>query len=131
MRQPVKVYVVGLATIYDAALLNGVVIALLTSGFTFTHTTSKFPNLGHTLNLGIGMLTAFMFSQTTGLPVFASMPTVMFVTGVYSLVTYQIIFKRIKKPELAALAGLGLLYAGTNLLIIIIHYLRTRIDTSW
>jgi len=85
--------VVGLVTIYDVALLNGVVIALLTSGFTFTHTTSKFPNLGHTLNLGIGMLTAFMFSQTTGLPVFASMPAVMFVTGVYSLVTYQIIFK--------------------------------------
>ena len=122
---------VGLATIYDAALLYGVVISLLTSGFTLTHTTSKFPNLGHTLNLGVGMLTAFLFSQTTGLPVFTSIPIVMLVTGVYSLATYRIIFKRIEKPEHAALAGLGLLYAGANLLTIIKHYLKTRIKTTW
>ena len=125
------VYVAGLATIYDAALLNGVVIALLTSGFTLTHTTSGFPNLGHTLNLGVGMLTAFIFSQATGLPVFTAMPLVILVTGVYSLATYRVIFKRIEKPELATLAGLGLLYAGVNLLVIAIHYLRNRVETSW
>ena len=122
---------VGLSTLYDAALLNGVVIALLTSGFTLTHTTCKFPNLGHTLNLGVGMLTAFLFSQSTGLPVFTSMPIVILVSGAYSLATYKIIFKRIEKPELAALAGSGLLYAGVNLLTITIHYLRTKIDTTW
>ena len=121
----------GLSTLYDAALLNGVVIALLTSGFTLTHTTSKFPNLGHTLNLGVGMLTAFLFSQSTGLPVFTSIPIVILITGFYNLATYRIIFKRIEKPELAGLAGLGLLYAGVNLLTITLHYLRTRIETTW
>jgi len=125
------VYVVGMAAIYDAALLYGLVLALSSSGFILTHTTSKFPNLGHTLNLGVGMLTAFIFSQTTGLPVLASMPAVILITGFYSLGTYRVVFKRIVKPELAALAGLGLLYAGTNILFITLHYLRTKIKTNW
>ena len=125
------VYVEGMATIYDAALLYSVVLALSSSGFILTHTTSKFPNLGYTLNLGLGMLTAFIFTQITALPVLASMPVVILITGFYSLGTYKVIFKRIEKPELASLAGLGLLYAGTNILFITLHYLRTKIKTSW
>ena len=125
------VYVVGLVTIYDAGLLFSVVIALLTTGFILTNTISGFPNLGHTLNLGVGMITAFLFIQITNTPLVAAIPVSLILTGTYSLTTYLLIFKRIKKPELASLAGFGLLLAGSNILVISLSYLRNRIDTTW
>ncbi len=125
------VYVVGLVSIYDAGLLFSVVIALLTTGFILTNTISGFPNLGHTLNLGVGMITAFLFIQITNTPLVAAIPVSLILTGTYSLATYLLIFKRIKKPELASLAGLGLLLAGQNILVISLSYLRTVIDTTW
>ena len=125
------VYVVGLVSIYDAGFLFSVVIALLTTGFILTNTISGFPNLGHTLNLGVGMITAFIFLQITNTPLVAAIPVSLIITGTYSLATYLLIFKRIKKPEHASLAGLGLLLAGSNILVISLSYLRTVIDTTW
>jgi len=125
------VYVVCLVSIYDAGLLFSVVIALLTTGFILTNTISGFPNLGHTLNLGIGMIIAFVFSQISNTPPIVAIPVSLILTGSYSLTTYLLIFKRIKKPEHASLAGLGLLLAGSNILVISLSYLRTVIDTTW
>ena len=125
------VYVVGLVSIYDAGFLFSVVIALLTTGFILTNTISGFPNLGHTLNLGVGMIIAFIFLQITNTPLVAAIPVSLILTGTYSLTTYHLIFKRIQKPELASLAGLGLLFAGSNILILSLSYLRTVIDTTW
>ena len=125
------VYVVGLVTIYDAGVLFCVVIALLTTGFILTNTISGFPNLGHTLNLGVGMIIAFVFSQISNTPPMVAIPVSLVLTGFYSLTTYLLIFKRIKKPELASLAGYGLLLAGSNILAISLSYLRNVIDTTW
>ena len=125
------VYVVGLVSIYDAGLLFSVVIALLTTGFILTNTVSGFPNLGHTLNLGVGMIIAFVFSQVSNTPPVVAIPVSLILSGTYSLTTYLLIFKRIKKPELASLAGLGLLLAGSNILVISLGYFRTVIDTTW
>ena len=125
------VYVVGLVSIYDAGFLFSVVIALLATGFILTNTISGFPNLGHTLNLGVGMITAFIFLQITNTPLVAAIPVCLILSGTYSLTTYLLIFKRIQKPELASLAGLGLLFAGSNILVISLSYLRTVIDTTW
>ena len=125
------VYVVGLVSIYDAGLLFSVVIALLTTGFILTNTISGFPNLGHTLNLGVGMIIAFVFSQISNTPPIVAIPVSLILTGSYSLTTYLLIFKRIKKPEQASLAGYGLLLAGSNILVISLSYLRTVIDTTW
>ena len=125
------VYVVGLVSIYDAGVLFSVVIALLTTGFILTNTISGFPNLGHTLNIGVGMITAFIFLQITNTPLVAAIPVCLILSGTYSLTTYLLIFKRIQKPELASLAGLGLLFAGSNILVISLSYLRTVIDTTW
>lgn len=125
------VYVVCLVSIYDAGLLFSVVIALLTTGFILTNNISGFPNLGHTLNLGVGMIIAFVFSQISNTPPIVAIPVSLILTGTYSLTTYLLIFKRIKKPELASLAGLGLLLAGSNILDIALSYLRTVIDTTW
>jgi len=125
------VYLVGLVTIYDAGLLFSVVIALLTTGFILTNTISGFPNLGHTLNLGVGMIIAFSFSQMINTSPVVAIPASLILTGIYSLATYHLVFKRIKKPELASLAGLGLLLAGSNILVISLSYLRTVIDTTW
>ncbi len=120
-----------MVTIYDAGLLFSVVIALLTTGFILTNTISGFPNLGHTLNLGVGMIIAFAFSQMINTSPVVAIPASLILTGVYSLATYHLIFKRIKKPELASLAGLGLFLAGSNILVISLSYLRTVIDTTW
>jgi len=125
------VYAIELVSIYDAGLLFGVVIALLTTGFILTNTISGFPNLGHTLNLGVGMIIAFGFSQISNTPPIVAIPVSLILTGTYSLTTYLLIFKRIKKPELASLAGLGLLLAGSNILVISLSYLRTVLDTIW
>ena len=125
------VNMVGLVSIYEAGLLFGVVIALLTPGFILTNTISGFPNLGHTLNLGVGMITAFIFIQITNTPLIAAIPVSLILTGTYSLSTYLLIFKRIKKPELASLAGYGLLLSGSNILVISLSYLRNIIDTTW
>jgi branched-chain amino acid transport system permease protein len=120
-----------LTTIYDAGLLFSVVVALLTTGFVLTNTISGFPNLGHTLNLGVGMFISFSLGQILNITPFITIPASLFVTGLYNLATYLVIFKRVKKPELASLAGLGLLLAGSNILVILLHYLRIIIDTNW
>jgi branched-subunit amino acid ABC-type transport system permease component len=120
-----------LTTIYDAGLLFSVVVALLTTGFILTNTISGFPNLGHTLNLGVGMIITFSLCQRFNITPINAIPASLFFAGLYNLATYLIIFKRVKKPELASLAGLGLLLAGSNILVILLHILRMKIDTSW
>jgi branched-subunit amino acid ABC-type transport system permease component len=125
------VYVIVLASIYDAGLLFSIVIALLTTGFILTNIISGFPNLGHTLNLGVGMIFSFLFSQITNTSPVIAIPVSLILTGIYSLITYILVFKRIKKPELASLAGLGLLLAGSKVLVILQGYLRVVIDTTW
>ena len=68
------VYTVSLGAVYDAGLIFSIVIALLTTGFMLTNTISGFPNLGHTLNLGVGMIIAFLFSQISNTPPVVAIP---------------------------------------------------------
>ena len=52
-----------LYVLYQSALIYGVVVGLLTLGFRLTHETSGYMNIGHSVNLGIGMGFGFVVIQ--------------------------------------------------------------------
>ncbi|MFH1179651.1 MAG: branched-chain amino acid ABC transporter permease [Candidatus Bathyarchaeota archaeon] len=105
-----------------AAIIFGSVVGLLAMGFRLTHETSGYMNLGHTVNLGVGMMLGFIVIQCLGIPPIMGAPFAFIITGAFNAIIYLVFFRRMEtrnySETLIALFGLVLMYLSWGVLTI-------------
>ena len=72
--------------VYQTALMYGAVVGLLALGFRLTHEISGYMNLGHTVNLGVGMMLGFIVIQQTNIAPVLGAPFSFILTGDSSVI---------------------------------------------
>lgn len=103
-------------------LILGVTIGLLTMGFRLTHKTTGYMNLGHVVNIGVGMMLGFIVIQRLGIRPIMGTPFAFIVTGIFNAVVYRVFYRRMEKHRyseaLISLFGLVFMYLGVNVITI-------------
>ena len=111
-----------LSSLQLAAIIFGATIGLLAMGFRLTHETSGYMNLGHTVNLGVGMMLGFIVIQQLEITPILGAPFAFILTGAFNAGIYLLFFSRMKKRDyseaLIALFGLVLMFLGWAVLTI-------------
>ncbi|MCW4013372.1 MAG: branched-chain amino acid ABC transporter permease [Candidatus Bathyarchaeota archaeon] len=107
---------------FYAGLILGATIGLLTMGFRLTHKTSGYMNLGHVVNVGVGMMLGFIVVQQLGLRPIMGTPFAFLLTGIFNAVVYRVFYHRMEKrgysEALISLFGLVFMYLGVNVITI-------------
>jgi branched-subunit amino acid ABC-type transport system permease component len=117
--------------IYQAALMYGAVVGILALGFRITHETSGYMNLGHSVNLGVGMAIGFLTIQQLDLnPIFGVLPAFIF-TGVFNALIYLIFYHRMEKKNyseaLISLFGLVFVFLSYPILVVLEYVMRLNL----
>jgi hypothetical protein len=85
--------------LYQSALMYGAVIGLLAIGFQLTHEVSGYMNLGHVVNLGVGMMFGFMVIQQTNIPPLLGVPFSFILTGGFNALVYLLFYRRMESKR--------------------------------
>ena len=105
-----------------SGIIYGAVIGLLTIGFRLTHQTSGYMNLGHTVNIGVGMMLGFIVIQQLRIAPIMGTPFAFILTGAFNAGTYFVFFSRMKirgySEALIGLFGLTLMFLGGAVLTV-------------
>ena len=86
--------------VYQIALVYGAVVGLLALGFRLTHEVSRYMNLGHTVNLGVGMMLGFIVIQQTNIAPILGAPFAFLLTGGFNAVIYLLFYRRMKQKSI-------------------------------
>ncbi len=121
--------------IYQAAIMYGAVVGLLALGFRITHETSGYMNLGHSINLGVGMTVGFLTIQQLDLnPIFGLLPAFI-ITGAFNALIYLMFYHRMEKKNyseaLISLFGLVLVFLSEPILVVLEYVMRLNLVSDY
>ena len=112
--------------IYQTSLMYGAVVGLLALGFRLTHEVSGYMNLGHTVNLGVGMMLGFIVIQQTNITPILGAPFSFILTGGFNAVIYLLFYRRMETKKyseaLIALFGLVSVFLGRAILTVATYW---------
>ena len=116
--------------VYQTALMYGAVVGLLALGFRLTHEISGYMNLGHTVNLGVGMMLGFIVIQQTNIAPILGVPFSFILTGGFNAAIYLLFYRKMESKKyseaLIALFGLVSVFLGRAILTV-----ATFLVTFW
>jgi branched-subunit amino acid ABC-type transport system permease component len=119
----------------DAAIIYGATIGLLAVGFRLTQSTSGYMNLGHTVNLGVGMATGFIVIQQLNTSPMFGVPLAFLLTGVFNVVMYRVFYQKMEQRNysevLTSLFGLAFMVFGVAALYIATYQLCYRFPSDY
>ncbi len=120
---------------YQSAIIYGTVIGLLTLGFRLTHESSGYMNLGHTVNLGVGMAFGFIVIQQFNLTPILGAPISFILTGLFNLLVYSMFYRRMEtrnySEALIALFGIVSVYVAENVLTVAEYLMRLSFPSEY
>ena len=100
--------------------MYGAVVGLLALGFRLTHEVSGYMNLGHTVNLGVGMMLGFIVIQRTNITPILGAPFSFILTGGFNAAIYLLFYRRMESKKyseaMMALFGLVSVFLGKAIL---------------
>jgi branched-subunit amino acid ABC-type transport system permease component len=124
-----------LRVFFYPGLILGATIGLLTMGFRLTHQTSGYMNLGHTVNIGAGMMLGFIVIQQLGLKPIIGAPFAFLLTGAFNVVVYRVFFRRMERLDysetLISLFGLVFMFLGVAVLTISTYFVCYRFPSEY
>jgi branched-chain amino acid transport system permease protein len=124
-----------LRVFFYPGLILGATIGLLTMGFRLTHQTSGYMNLGHTVNIGAGMMLGFIVIQQLGLKPIIGAPFAFLLTGAFNVVVYRVFFRRMERLDysetLISLFGLVFMFLGVAVLTISTYLVCYRFPSEY
>jgi len=121
--------------VYQVALMYGAAVGVLALGFRITHETSGYMNLGHSVNLGIGMAIGFLTIQQLDLnPIFGVLPAFIF-TGAFNAIIYLLFYHRMEikgySEALISLFGLVSVFLSKNILAVLEYVMRLNLVSEY
>jgi len=120
---------------YQSALMYGAVIGLLALGFRLTHEVSGYMNLGHVVNLGVGMMLGFLVIQQTNITPILGVPFSFIFMGGLNALVYLLFYRRMESkryPEaLKALFGLVSSFLWVSILKVTSFWLNLRFESEY
>ncbi|RLG96449.1 hypothetical protein DRO27_02270 [Candidatus Bathyarchaeota archaeon] len=120
---------------YQSALMYGAVIGLLALGFRLTHEVSGYMNLGHVVNLGVGMMLGFLVIQQTNITPILGVPFSFIFMGGLNALVYLLFYRRMESkryPEaLIALFGLVSSFLWVSILKVTSFWLNLRFESEY
>ena len=118
----------------QAAVMYGATIGLLAIGFRLTHEASGYMNLGHNVNLGVGMMLGFIVIQQTGITPLLGAPFAFILTGGFNVVIYLLFYRRMETRKyseaLIALFGLVSVFLAKPILIVATYWLNLGFESE-
>jgi len=113
---------------YQSALIYGVVVGLLALGFRLTHEASGYMNIGHSVNLGIGMGLGFVVIQQLNIAPLLGSPFSFILTGLFNMVVYLLFYQWMEKQEhseaMITLFGIVSMYIAEHAFTVLEYLLR-------
>jgi len=120
---------------YQAVLMYGAVIGLLALGFRLTHEVSGYMNLGHVVNLGVGMMLGFVVIQQTNITPILGVPFAFILTGGFNVLVYLLFYRRMESKQypdaMIALFGLVSSFLGVSILNVTSFWLNLRFESKY
>lgn len=124
-----------LRVFFYPGLILGATIGLLTMGFRLTHQASGYMNLGHTVNLGVGMATGFIVIQQLNTSPLFGVPLAFLLTGVFNAVMYREFYQKMEQRNysevLTSLFGLAFMVFGVAAFYIATYQLCYRFPSDY
>ncbi len=116
-------------------LILGATIGLLTMGFRLTHQISGYMNLGHVVNVGVGMMLGFFGIKLLGVKPIIGIPFAFLTTGVFNMIVYRVFFRRMERlgysEALISLFGLVFMFLGVNVITIVTYLVRPWLSSEY
>ena len=114
--------------LYQAAAIYGVVVGLLSLGFRLTHEASGYMNIGHSVNIGVGMGFGFVVIQQLNIAPLLGSPFSFILTGLFNAFVYLLFYQWMENhghsEALITLFGIVSMYIAENAFTVIEYLLR-------
>ena len=124
-----------ISALLQVASIYGATIGLLAIGFRLTQTTTGYMNLGHTVNLGAGMMMGFIVIQQLQITPILGAPFAFILTGILNAAVYRLFFQRMKNrgysEALIALFGVVFMFLGRNVLTVATYLVCDRFESDY
>ena len=124
-----------LSALSQVAAIYGATIGLLAIGFRLTQTSTGYMNLGHTVNLGAGMMMGFIVIQQLKILPILGVPFAFILTGILNSGVYRLFYCRMEKRNyseaLIGLFGLAFLFLGRNILTVVTYLVCYRFESDY